>query len=134
MTQPRYLTRGVLLNWMAFLCSVGISFFLSPFVVHRLGNGAYGVWTLINALVAYMGLLDFGLRGTVTRFVAWDMAQGNYEEVGRTVSTTLWIRCWMGGAVVVVSLVLALCVPVLFAIPLELQPATRWADLARVKR
>ena len=53
-----------------------VSFFLSPFIVRHLGGTAYGVWSLLVALVGYLGLLDFGVRGAVTRFVA------NYHAVG----------------------------------------------------
>ena len=127
MPQSRSLVRNALFNWTAFACSVGVSLFLSPLIVRHLGNGAYGVWTLINAISSYMSLLDFGLRGTVTRFVAWDLARENLEDAKRTVSTTLWIRLWIGCGVVVVSIGLAFLAPVLFTIPLELHQATRWA-------
>src|SRR6267142_386812 len=48
---------SVFLNWIALAISVVVAFFLSPFVVHHLGNVAYGVWTLVISMTAYMGLL-----------------------------------------------------------------------------
>ena len=56
---------NVLSNWTAFAFAAVTSFFLAPFIVHRLGDSAYGVWALIGSLVGYMGLLDLGVRSAV---------------------------------------------------------------------
>lgn len=40
------------MNWLAFGFSSGVAFFLSPFVVHDLGNIRYGVWTLVVSLIS----------------------------------------------------------------------------------
>jgi len=55
--------RNVAANWGGFAFSILVTFFLSPFVVRHLGNGSYGVWTLIGSLTGYLGLLDMGVRG-----------------------------------------------------------------------
>jgi O-antigen/teichoic acid export membrane protein len=39
--------RNILTNWGGFVFSVGISFFLAPYVVRHLGNVGYGVWSLV---------------------------------------------------------------------------------------
>src|SRR5712691_9476533 len=98
--------RSVALNWIALVVSIGVAFFLSPFVVHRLGNVAYGVWTLVNSMIAYMGLLDLGLRGAVTRFVSKYHANGEHLESSRAVSAAFRFRLWIGLVVVVISLVI----------------------------
>lgn len=115
------------MNWAALAISVGVAFFLSPFVVHRLGNTAYGVWTLVISMISYMSILDLGLRGAVTRYVARHHAQGDHSESSRTVSAALWLRVWIGVAVLLISLILAGIAPRLFRIPVELQPAAKWA-------
>src|SRR5450755_2807636 len=66
MARARVIVQNVLSNWLALAVTTVVGFFLSPFVVHRLGNLAYGVWVIIGSLVSYMGLLDLGLRGAVT--------------------------------------------------------------------
>src|SRR5690606_41781598 len=71
---------------------VVVGFFLTPFVVRRLGSGAYGVWTYLVSASAFMALLDLGLRGTVTRFVARDYARGDHDTVNVLVSTIFWFR------------------------------------------
>ena len=119
--------RSVILNWMALAVGIGVAFFLSPFVVHRLGNIAYGIWTLVNSMIAYMGLLDLGLRGAVTRFVSRYHAQGEHLESSRAVSAAFWFRLCVGAVVVVTSLILPYIAISAFHIPQDMQLATRWA-------
>ena len=70
MPRARRIAQNVLSNWLALAITTVVGFFLSPFVVHYLGNLTYGVWVIVMSLVAYMNLLDLGLRGAVTRFVS----------------------------------------------------------------
>jgi O-antigen/teichoic acid export membrane protein len=104
MTRARTLMSGVLLNWMTFAVSIIVSFFLSPFVVHRLGNVAYGVWVLANSSIAYMALLDLGMRGAVTHFVAKHQALRENLESSRAVSVALAFRALVSLAVILLVL------------------------------
>src|ERR1051326_2341603 len=117
--------RSAVWNWAAFAVSAGVAFFLSPFVVHRLGNLGYGVWTLVNSAIAYMGILDLGLRGGVTRFVSRHHAGGEHLESGRIVSAAFWLRSWIGALVVLASVVLAAVSGTLFQIPPAMQASAR---------
>lgn len=80
---------NILTNWGAFAVSAVISFFLAPFVVHSLGNEAYGVWILLSSLVGYLGLLDLGVRGAVTKFVAAHHAAARHDAASRIASAAL---------------------------------------------
>jgi O-antigen/teichoic acid export membrane protein len=127
MSRARILMTGVLMNWTAFAVSVIVSFFLSPFVVHRLGNIAYGVWVLANSSIAYMALLDLGMRGAVTYFVAKHQARGEHLESSRAVSVALAFRTLISATVIVASLILAAFAVKLFRIPSDMWTAAQWA-------
>jgi len=129
MPRTRRIAQNVLSNWFALAVTTLTGFFLSPFVVHHLGNLAYGVWVIVMSLVAYMNLLDLGLRGAITRFVSKGSAQENHEESSQAVSGALWIRLWISLAVIVTGLVLALGLQHIFVIPPALQQAARIAVL-----
>jgi O-antigen/teichoic acid export membrane protein len=111
--------------WVAFAFNVGIGFFLSPFVVHRLGNTAYGVWVLLGSLVGYMGLLDLGVRGAVMRYVARHHARHEDEEAGRIASAGLVIFGATGLLALTVSAVVAVLLNRLFHIPADTVPVAR---------
>src|SRR6202140_4696068 len=105
MPRARRIAQNILSNWLALVTTTVVGFFLSPFVVHHLGNLTYGVWVIIMSLVAYMNLLDLGLRGAVTRFVSKGTAQENHDDASRAVSGALWIRLWISLAIIFTGLV-----------------------------
>ena len=129
MPRARRIAQNVLSNWFALAVTTVAGFFLTPFVVHRLGNLTYGVWVIIVSLVAYMSLLDLGLRGAVTRFVSKGSTQQNHEESGRAVSGALWIRLWISLAIIATGLILSVAFNHIFVVPIALQRAARIALL-----
>lgn len=102
-----------------------LSFFIAPFVVHHLGNTAYGVWVMVASLMSYMGLLDLGLRGAVTRFVSRDYSQGNHSQASRVVSAALALRVIVGLVIIFVSALLADVGSKFLRIPPDMLQATR---------
>lgn len=112
--------RSAAWNWLALAVGTLVAFFLSPFLVHNLGNTTYGVWVLITSLTSYMGLLDLGIRGAVTRFVARDHARNDHVGASAAVSAALWTRQWIGLGVVTLTAAIAASLDPLFDIPDEL--------------
>ena len=129
MPRARRIAQNVLSNWLALAITTVVGFFLSPFVVHYLGNLTYGVWVIVMSLVAYMNLLDLGLRGAVTRFVSKGTAQDDHEESSRVVSGALWIRLWISLAVIGAGVIFSVALNHIFKIPVELQQSARIAVL-----
>jgi O-antigen/teichoic acid export membrane protein len=129
MSHTRRLASGITWNLSAFVLVAAIAFFLAPFVVHHLGNAAYGVWVLINSMLAYMGLLDLGLRGAVTKFTAGYHAQGQHDAASRSVSAAFSFRLGIAVIVVGASVALSALAGRLFHIPPELLGATHIAIL-----
>lgn len=111
--------KNVLANWAAFVVGTAITFVLSPFIVHHLGDTRFGLWGLIGSVVGYLGLLDLGIRVAVTRFVAFHEAKGDRPALTRVVSTAMGL--FVAGAVVAAILggVLALTLPAAMHIPAE---------------
>jgi len=95
--------RNVIANWGGFAFSILVTFFLSPFVVRHLGNGAYGVWVLIGSLTGYLGLLDMGVRGAVTRYVAKFHAQADHQQANETASSAMMIFSSAGMLAILIS-------------------------------
>lgn len=109
--------RNAVANWIAFLFVAIVSFFLSPFVVQHLGGTAYGLWSLLVALVGYLGLLDFGVRGAITRYVAHYHAVSDNEGSSSIVSAGLVLFGFLGTLAILLSGVFAYLSPFLFSIP-----------------
>lgn len=129
MSGEKNTARGVLSNWVALAFSFAVAFFLSPFIVHHLGTTAYGVWALVVGITSYMGLLDFGLRGAVIRFVSKYHPTGKHDDSSEATSAALWLRLWICLAVIGLSVLLSFLVNRLFQIPPDLRVAARAAIL-----
>jgi len=113
------------MNWIAMAAGMVVPFFLTPIVVRTLGATAYGIWILAVSTVAYLNLLDLGLRSAVIRFVSKATAQGKDYEAKNAIAATLWFRVLISGGVAVLSIALAALFPHLFNIPSDLKHAAQ---------
>lgn len=124
--RPRYRNvLNVFSNWMAFAFAAVVSFFLSPVVVNHLGNTGYGIWVLTGTLTGYLGLLDVGVRGAASRYVAKLHTQADHEGASRVVSSALGIFCVGGVVAILVAAVVASSLLGIFHIPAEYESAAR---------
>lgn len=113
----RHIARNILFNWIGTIASLAVGFFLSPFILHRLGDLAYGVWVLAVSTVAYLSLLDMGMQSSVLRYVSKGHTQGDHKGASDALSAALWVRLRISAAVLLLSAVLAILFPVLFKVP-----------------
>ena len=116
---------NVIMNWIATAVCMVVPFFLTPLVIRSLGPVAYGVWILAVSTVAYLNLLDLGLRSAIVRFVCAADAQGKIDEVKKVVSAALWLRLLIAAVAVVASIVLSVVFPHLFKVPHDLGRAAQ---------
>lgn len=117
--------RNVITNWGAYVISMGVNFLLSPFLVRHLGNEGYGVWTLILSLTGYLGLLDLGVRGAVTRYVAKFHTEADHEKASHAASSAMVIFSTAGLIAILVSVLLAVFVVGRMQIPGNYMTAAR---------
>jgi len=66
-----------------------VSFFLNPFLYHKLGAVGYGVIALTGTTAGLLGLLDLGLAHAVARFVSRYHSLGDYDKVNCTMKTAV---------------------------------------------
>ena len=113
----RHIARSVLSNWLAMAASMAVAFFLSPFLVHRLGNAAYGVWILAISSVQYFVLLDLGMRSSVVRYVSKAYTACDHKAASEAFSATFWVRLQVSALLLALSGGLAVIFPQIFKVP-----------------
>jgi O-antigen/teichoic acid export membrane protein len=123
------IARSVVANWFAMAATLAVGFFLAPFVVHRLGNVAYGVWVLAISSVNYLNLLELGMRSSVVRFVSKGYATQDHDGASEVLSAAFWVRIQISALVLVLSGALAAAFPLLFKVPPALARDAREAIL-----
>lgn len=120
MNSARVLARNIFSNWANLAVSIGIGFFMMPFLVSRLGDTLYGIWMLVASLVGYGSLLDFGVRSSIVKYVSQYNATNDQDALRRLFATTLAVYTAIGVTVVALAAGTALILPDLFRIPSEL--------------
>lgn len=100
MSDPRSTHRSLLLgaatNWTAFAATLAVSFFLAPYLVRSLGDARYGVWCVVESVLAYLTLFDLGIAACLVRFVAKFQATANRHELNKLVSACLGLFALAG--------------------------------------
>lgn len=114
-------------NWATLVLSTVVSFVLAPMIVRVLGNEAYGIWALVGSLIGYLGLVDLGVRGAVTKFVATAHAARDHAEAGRITAAGLLFFGIAAAFAVLVGAIAAAFVDRMFAMPPELVAPARIA-------
>ena len=85
----RALLVGAATNWSAFAATLAVSFFLAPYLVRSLGDARYGVWCVVESILAYFTLFDLGIAACLVRFVAKHHATDSRGELNRIASSCL---------------------------------------------
>lgn len=91
-----------------------IGFFLMPFLVHRLGDHLYGMWSLVAVFVGYYSLLDLGLSSAISRYMSRALGAGDQQESNTVFNTALRLFILLGGVVILISGALAALAPLFF--------------------
>ena len=113
-------------SWFALGINVAVGIFLSPFILHRLGDAAFGIWVLIFSITGYYGLFDLGVRSSIVRYASKFTATGDIEDLAKLINTSLFTYSCVGALSLLITFVLFLYVDSIFRVPAELHATARW--------
>jgi O-antigen/teichoic acid export membrane protein len=99
----RSLVLGAATNWAAFAATLAVGFFLAPYLIRSLGDARYGVWCVVESVLAYFTLFDLGIAACLVRFVARRHATGERDELNKLVSACLGLFVLAAGCVLLVG-------------------------------
>jgi O-antigen/teichoic acid export membrane protein len=113
-------------SWVALAVNILVGVFLSPFILHRLGDAAFGIWVLIFSLTGYYGIFDFGIRSSIIRYVSKYTATNDLEEVSGLINTALFTYCCVGVLCMAITVTGSFYLDHIFHIAPKLQSTARW--------
>src|SRR5260370_15740839 len=113
-------------SWFSLGVNILMGIFLSPFILHRLGDTAFGIWVLIFSVTGYYGIFDFGIRSSIIRYVSDDTATRDVEEVSRLINSAMFTYTGVGALSMLVTLLGCIYVDRLFHIDAGFQSTPRW--------
>ena len=109
--------RAVATSWMAVIANAAVGFALTPLVLHRIGDEAFGLWILITSVVGYYGILDIGIRSSILRYVSRYEALGEHDRINEVVSTAFYYYLAACALLILATYLSAPWVPRWFSVP-----------------
>lgn len=103
--------RSIFSNWVGLLTIGLMSFFITPFMVHRLGDFQFGIYALAFSAVDYFDLLAQGIRSTLQRFTGRLSEARDRENLNSLFSTALIVTLVVGAFIAVVFIGLSTILP-----------------------
>jgi O-antigen/teichoic acid export membrane protein len=123
--EKRQIVKNVGSNWFSLGINVVVGFLLTPFILHRLGDTANGLWIIIGSVTGYYGLFDLGIRSSIVRYVSKFTATGDREDLAKLINTSLFTYSCIGVASMAVTLLVAFNIEHVFRVAPEFLPTAR---------
>jgi O-antigen/teichoic acid export membrane protein len=116
-------------NGIGFVTQVIVAFVASPILVHHLGDNRYGVWSLVESVLVYFTLFDFGVGASVVRYVARFEACADHDRLNRVFSTSLAIFAAFGALAFALVVAVAQLGATPLGVPASFASDTQWLFL-----
>ena len=121
LTQTARVALNVLSNYIRFGISLIVFFLLTPFVIGKVGENDFGLWSLTWATLICFTLLDFGFGTAVVRYVGECKGRDDVARRNRLLSSLAVMYVLLAGLGMIAVCVLSLFFTRLFSIPGEQQ-------------
>ncbi len=108
---------NLLSNLVSALSGVGISFFLTPYIVEHLGKEAYGFYPLSYNFVTYAGVITTALNSMSGRYITISLEQKNINEVNTYFNSVLFGNIFISLFFAVLSAVFCFTIEYFLHIP-----------------
>jgi O-antigen/teichoic acid export membrane protein len=126
-TQGRGVLKNIASNWLLSLVTIIVTYVLTPFAIHALGDAGYGTWLLISSITGYLLLLTLGVPMATVRYMAQYAAEGRYRDLNRAIASSAGLYLSLGGAAFVIGCILFAFFDSAYAVPPGLRAEARVA-------
>lgn len=92
---------NIALSYANTLVSMACNLAIIPLYLSTLGRSTYGFWVTVSGLVAYLGVLNLGIAQATSNLGAQLVAQAQFEQASRVVSTGVRMFARMASLAVV---------------------------------
>lgn len=113
----RYVLTGTAANYAGQLVTLTVWFFLTPFILHRVGVTQYALWVLVASILAYGRLFDLGIADAVIKYTAEHRAKGDDRAASELIATALWLYIAIGIVISIAVYFLAPSIVGVFNVP-----------------
>ncbi len=90
------LKAGVCINYVSIVIRLSTQFFLTPYIILKLGVDQYGLFMLSNSVIAWLSLTDFGLGATVSKYVVTYRAKNQNDQQAHFLGQSIMLFTVLG--------------------------------------
>lgn len=120
---------GALLSYLNLALGCIIPLLYTPIMLSILGQEEYGLYSLSNSVISYLGLLSFGMSSAIVRYTARYRAEGRTEDVRGLIGLFLLIYGCLAALMCIVGVFLTHHADIYFAEGLSFQEIKRLKSL-----
>lgn len=105
---------GVILSYISIITSTLVQLIYTPFLIKKLGQSEYGLFSLVNSLIGYLTVLDLGFGNAIVVFTSKYRAQKKYDEEKKFHGMMFIILSFIGFFTAIIGIILLLNVNYIF--------------------
>lgn len=98
------IAKGAIISYIAIFLNIVITFFYTPWMIRQIGVSDYGLYSLIGTFISYF-IIDFGLSGAITRFIAKYRAEENHQKIENMLGLTTKVYIMIDAVIFLILLV-----------------------------
>lgn len=72
---------GAVLSYVSIIASTLVGLLYTPFLISKLGQNEYGLYSLVSSIIGYLTVLDLGFGNAIIFYTAKYRATNDYEKV-----------------------------------------------------
>ena len=111
---------NIIASLVSFGVTIGINFFLTPYLVDTLGTDAYGFIGLTNNFVQYATIITAALNSMSGRFISIAYHKGDKDKASRLFSSVLIANLIIAGVMLMATALITGFIDVILSVPAEL--------------
>lgn len=81
------ITKGAIISYVSIFLNIGINLIYAPWMLSQIGVTNFGLYNLVVTFISYF-ILDFGLAGTIARFIAKYRTENNHRKIEQMLGLT----------------------------------------------
>jgi O-antigen/teichoic acid export membrane protein len=117
---------GIALSYLSLAVINVVGILFTPYLINTLGNHEYGIFSIVGGLMGMLSLINFGLGGTLVRFIAKYRGENDTKGIENLLALSLMLFTALGVIMLIVGFTVAYNLPLLF-------PNLASADIELVK-
>jgi O-antigen/teichoic acid export membrane protein len=127
--RTRHAINNILLQTITLVSGIVLYFFITPFIVEKLGNEGYGINQLLLQTIGYFGIAEMGVGISLSVLLYKELANNATDNINALLSAAQRVYLFIGFSIAVAGGVFSFYLTDIFSIAQTYKPETHAAFL-----